>query len=59
MERKHTPGSDSPTHATERRPWKAPRLTEYGPVSKLTQAGPGSAIEGSTANRQPMVAMCL
>jgi hypothetical protein len=29
-----------------RRPWRAPRLTEYGPVAKLTQTGAGSLADG-------------
>lgn len=29
-----------------RRPWRAPKLTEYGPVAKLTQTGLGSISDG-------------
>lgn len=41
-----------------RRPWKAPRLTEYGPVSKLTQSGQGSITDGGTMAGMNMM-VCL
>jgi hypothetical protein len=32
----------------ERRQYSTPRLTEYGPISKLTRTGKGSTLEGTT-----------
>lgn len=32
-----------------RRPYRPPRLTEYGPVVKLTQMGTGSLADGMGA----------
>jgi hypothetical protein len=57
--RKDAPGDRVQSQGQGRRAYTRPELVEYGPVSKLTQAGPGSAIEDSTALRRPMEAMCL
>jgi hypothetical protein len=31
-----------------KKPYSKPRLTEYGPISKLTRTGKGSTLEGTT-----------
>lgn len=35
-----------------KKPYSAPRLMEYGPVEKLTQAGSGEGQEAGTARRR-------
>ena len=40
----------------QRRPYKAPKLTEYGPIAKLTQMMVGTGADGGpSGNRR----MCL
>ena len=41
---------------TPKKPYSAPKLVVYGTVSKLTQAGTGSANDGSPGG---MTFMCL
>ena len=35
-----------------KKPYMPPKLTEYGPVEKLTQAGSGQGQEAGTARRR-------
>ena len=46
VERKINERSDATNSSVSRKPWRAPRLTEYGPVAKLTQSGLGSIGDG-------------
>lgn len=48
---------DVPAPRRGRRPYHAPRLTEYGDITRLTQNGQGSGVDaGPGAN---MMMMCL
>jgi hypothetical protein len=40
-----------------KKPYRPPRLTEYGSVAKLTQSAPGSGADGGTKASQMMA--CL
>jgi hypothetical protein len=35
-----------------KRPYAAPRLTEYGSVAALTRTGTGTVLEGSSPNKK-------
>lgn len=35
-----------------KRPYSAPRLTEYGSVAALTRTGSGTKLEGSSPNKK-------
>ena len=46
VERNINERSDAANSGVNRKSWRAPRLTEYGPVAKLTQGGNGSLNDG-------------
>jgi hypothetical protein len=46
VERNTKDRSDTANSGVNRKPWRTPRLTEYGPVAKLTQSGLGSIGDG-------------
>jgi hypothetical protein len=46
IERNIKDRTDAGHPGVTRKPWRAPRLTEYGPVAKLTQSGLGSIGDG-------------
>jgi hypothetical protein len=45
---------DAPEPRPQRRPWRKPQFTEYGPVAKLTRTGLGSVADGGSGSMMSM-----
>lgn len=47
-----TSRQDASSKGAPRRPYRTPKLTEYGSVAKLTRTGSGTKLEGSSPNKR-------